>query len=716
MTTIHPAPQTEEGFGRLAWGNTGELVTLDWGDEHPVSVTGYQVGGRPFGVHRVPLVEIITTDHGHAPASSRLAHTTLGAALRYVKHEELQGERPTLVIHQEGEDVRVRTRIEMITDLPAVRVTSEVENIADEPLELLSVTSWSAGFTSPDADDSLAGWVLRAGRSDWLGEGRWSAIPLRSELFPRLRSDLTGHNPRGAVRATSQGTWSTADHLPTALLLGEGIAIGFDIEHNGAWRWEVGEDIRGAYFALSGPTEVDAGWSRVLQPGQTFLTVPVAIIVAADESSVTAALTDYRRALRRPHPDNELMPVVFNDYMNTLNGDPSTEKLLPLIRAAAEVGAEVFCIDAGWYDDSGHWWDSVGEWRPSTTRFPGGLSEVIKAIRDAGMVPGLWLEPEVIGVRSPMAHRLPASAFLQRHGRRVVEHDRYHLDLRHPTARAHLDGVIDRLVAEFGIGFLKLDYNINPGPGTDLDADSVGDGLLEHNRAHLAWLDGVLDRHPGLIIENCSSGAMRMDFALLSRLAMQSTSDQQDFLSYPPIAASAPLSMVPEQAASWAYPQPDMSDEEIAFCLVTGLLGRFYLSGYLNRMTPAQRTRVADAVQIAKTLRHEIRRSHPHWPLGLPAWNDEWVALGLHDTDTHSSLISLWHRGGSQREITLSLPQFQGHDVSVHTVFSEDLPAWLSTWDAAAGSLSVRAHDDNVAARTLRLVTTHPSQDKVSHQ
>ncbi len=38
---------------------------------------------------------------------------------------------------------------------------------------------------------------------------------------------------------------------------------------------------------------------------------------------------------------------------------------------------------------------------------------------------GLWLEPEVIGVHSPVAATLPSEAFLQRHGRRVREHDRY---------------------------------------------------------------------------------------------------------------------------------------------------------------------------------------------------------------------------------------------------------------------------------------------------
>ena len=244
------------------------------------------------------------------------------------------------------------------------------------------------------------------------------------------------------------------------------------------------------------------------------------------------------------------------------------------------------------------------------------------------MVPGLWLEPEVIGVRSAMRDRLPEDAFLQRHGVRIIEHHRYHLDLRHPAAVAHLDAVVDRLVARLRHRILQARLQHQPRTRARSRGASVGAGLLGHNRAHLAWLDGVLDRHPELIIENCASGAMRMDFAMLSRLAMQSTSDQQDFTKYPPIAASAPLSMLPEQAASWAYPQPEMSDEEVAFCLVTGLLGRFYVSGHLNRMDDAQRALVAEAVATAKRLRPALIASHPHWPLGLPEWTAEWVALG----------------------------------------------------------------------------------------
>jgi len=382
-------------------------------------------------------------------------------------------------------------------------------------------------------------------------------------------------------------------------------------------------------------------------------------------------------------------------------GDPTTAKLLPLVDAAASVGAEIFCIDAGWYDDGGAWWDSVGEWQPSQTRFPHGIEEILSHIRDRGMVPGLWLEPEVIGVRSPAADKLPADAFLQRGGVRLVEHDRYHLDLRSPAAVQHLDEVVDRLVEQLGVGYFKLDYNINPGVGTDLAADSAGAGLLAHNRAHLAWLDDVLRRHPGLILENCASGAMRMDYAMLSRLHLQSTSDQQDFLHYPPIAVAAPMSVLPEQSASWAYPQPGMTDEEIAFTLCTGMLGRLYLSGNLHAMSEAQRDSVRAAVQTHRDIRTALAASVPRWPLGLPGWTDRWLSLAMHAGDT--TYLGVWRRPGAAPEVTLSLPDLAGAEIEIDVLYPRHLEAWNSTWNAPTGDLSVASDGDGPAARLFRL-------------
>ncbi len=183
--------------------------------------------------------------------------------------------------------------------------------------------------------------------------------------------------------------------------------------------------------------------------------------------------------------------------------------------------------------------------------------------------------------------------------------------------------MIDFLVGELGVGYLKFDYNISVGPGPDSGGLPAGAGLLAANRAQLDWLDAVLDRYPGLVIENCSSGGMRTDYALLSRMQLQSTSDQQEYLRYPPIAAAAPAAIAPEQAAVWAYPQPEFSAGEIAFTMVNALLGRIHLSGHLDRMSEPQRELVAEAVRVYKeSLRPAIARSVPFWPLGLPRWDD----------------------------------------------------------------------------------------------
>lgn len=701
---------------QLVWGDDSVELTIGWAPDVAPTLQRIRTAttDQAFG-GGVALVEILAVPYGHTPASDRLVGTVVGRALRYLRHEiddrrDGSGLRLSLIAVELG--VQVDLVLWSPAGVAALQAHSVVTNIHPrEGLALQSATSWVSPFGhSPTltGGPEFAGWRLLCGVSDWLAEGRWSETDLRSTHFPPITDFMRNHDPRGALTSVSTGTWSTGRQLPVAAIVSsaQSLATVWQVEHNGAWRWEVGENEHDGYVALSGPTEIDHDWMTTLAPGSSFVTVPVGVAFGHDLSGALAALTDYRRAMRRPHEDNLTMPVVFNDYMNTLNGDPTTEKLIPLVDAAAQAGAEIFCIDAGWYDDGGNWWPSVGEWKPSTTRFPGGLATVVDRIRERGMVPGLWLEPEVVGVLSPAASALPDDAFFQRHEHRVVEHERYHLDMRHPAARAHLDEVIDRLIEEFGIGYFKLDYNINPGIGTDVATESKGAALLEHNRAHLAWIDGVLDRHPKLVLENCGSGAMRMDFALLSRMQLQSTSDQQDFRHYPVIAAAAPLSMLPEQAANWAYPQPEMSDERIAFSLATGMLGRLYLSGYLNRMSEGQRTRVAEAVTVQKALRGTISASRPFWPAGLPRWDAAWVALGLEADDV--TMLTVWNREADGSAARLTLPHLAGRSLHVRTLFPTELGGWEMEWDEQGGTLSLRNLTGDVSARVIELSTARP--------
>ncbi len=256
--------------------------------------------------------------------------------------------------------------------------------------------------------------------------------------------------------------------------------------------------------------------------------------------------------------------------------------------------------------------------------------------------------------------------------------------------------MIDALVTELGIGYFKLDYNINGGPGTDTGGLSAGAGLLGHNRAHLDWLDAVLDRHPGLVIENCASGGARMDYALLSRLQVQSTSDQQDFRRNAAIAAAAPAAVTPEQGAVWAYPQPDFTDDEIAFTLCSALLGRIHLSGHLDQMTDQQQALVAAAVDTYKRIRPDLAQAVPLWPLGLPGWTAPWLALAMRAPT--ATYVLAWHRSGpgepdegkadeGKAGVVLPLPHLAGRQVTAQVSYPSG-GADVS-WDAGPGELTV---------------------------
>ncbi|MGF6822244.1 hypothetical protein M2317_001148 [Microbacterium sp. ZKA21] len=703
MTTDHRS---------IRWETPGLSVSFAAPEDGPVSVLGVRPAGSPApepvlpgGHGEQPLVELSAFGHGRFPGSYRHVDTVIGRELRFASetrtaHDDRHELRITQVDAARG--IRVTSVFEAYGSTAALRTWTEVTVATD--LVIDAVSSFATGSFLADARaESVDALVLAHADNDWIAESRWRVEPLRTAgLVDVLRQAHHHQPPRTRITLGNRGSWSSGEKVPVAAVAATdaGYALAWQIEHNGPWLAELGENGHGAYVLLSGPTDQEHQWSVRLRDGETFASVPVSLAVAlGDTADALHALTDHRRAIRHPRAVDDALPVVFNDYMNTLMGDPTTERLLPLVDAAAEAGADYFCIDAGWYAD-GHWWDGVGAWEPSTVRFPGGIAEVTEHIRSRGMTPGLWLEPEVIGVRSPLAETLPDDAFFQRRGVRIAEHGRHLLDLRHPAARAHLDAVVDRLVDEYGIGFIKMDENTMTGPGSDLGGLAPGHGHLEHARALLDWIDAVQERHPDLLIENCSSGAMRMDYALLSRLHMQSTSDQQDPVAYASIAAAAPAAILPEQAGNWAYPQTGMSTEARTFALVNGVLGRMYLSGYLNRMTSVEVDAVRAAVTAQKTVLADVRDRHPVWPLGLPAWDAEWVSLGLHDPTAAQAYVSVWRRGGGATA-SLHLPWARGREIEVTPFFPADAAGWTWAWDAESGVLETTAPTAEPSARTF---------------
>lgn len=628
--------------------------------------------------------------HGEKHTGTAPANRLKYSELRDLTNEH--GRKIELELH-DADRLTVVCHYQLYGTAAVIRCWTEVTCRAGEPVGLEYVSSFSLnglGLNCPEGwQDALR---LHIPHSTWFAETQWTDQTLTQLGYQQVSGASMHRITRGAT-----GSWSASNCLPMGAVhnTATGEVWGWQIEACGSWHWELAELGDSLYLQLSGPTENENHWWKQLAPGETFTSIPAAVaITSGSAENAWRELTTYRRAMRRPHPDLESLPIIFNDYMNCLMGDPTTEKLLPLIDAAADAGCEVFCIDSGWYD-SGFWWDKVGEWQPSADRFPGdGIQVPIQAIRDKGMVPGLWLEIEVMGTKCPLASRVPDDWFFTRHGKRIIDHGRYQLDFRNPAVRAHADAVVDRLVGDWGIGYIKNDYNIQIGPGTERDADSFGDGLLQHNRAFISWLSDVQDRYPDLILEACASGGMRMGYGFLETCAIQSSSDQMDYRKYASIAANCPSIVAPEQCGIWSYPLRDGDREEVIFNMINAMLGRIHQSGHLPELTPERRALVHEGLAYYKTIRTDLKRALPIWPLGLGRMCDGWHALGLETSERLH--LAVWRTHSTQAEQTLHLAKYTGRKMDIRCGYPSDVDSCWD-WHPEAGTLTVTFPESDMA-------------------
>ncbi|MEE1295612.1 MAG: glycoside hydrolase family 36 protein [Bifidobacterium sp.] len=751
--------------GRLVWGNGTITLVFDTGADKPVTLVG--IAGRgmdpidagiPGQPDAQPIVELRSSIDGGGDNRLPLAVAAAGLKLRfeaaYVVDPAAAPDAPAptapkrLAIVQRSTDPTGPTVVSLFETHPghsAVRTCTRVHCAHPYPVEAVSSMNMTLPLAAAHLDDSQT--TVYWGESSWCLENAWHGEPLRATTLRNRDQKANRGISFARFASSSSSTWSTGEFQPCGVISGKNdeqqyaaFSFMWQIEHNGPWEWEVGENDPGLRVTAYGPEFPDHQWSDMLGEGNDFVSVPVSFAICAGGwQRAVAEMTVQRRTLRHERAlaqgradvaDATELKVVYNDYMDTLWGDPTVDKELPLIQAAADAGADVFCVDAGWYDssDDGLWWNSVGEWTPSFTRFGTvRLAGVIHDIQAHGMDAGLWLEPEVVGVDSPVAKALPDSAFFCRHGRRVADQDRYHLDFRSPVARAHATAAVDRLIDEFGIRYFKFDYNTTPGAGTDVDTDSVGAGLLGHCRAVQRWIDDTRRAHPDVMIENCGSGAMRADYAMLSRLDLQSTSDQASPDVYAAIAAGAGMTILPEQQGNWSVPQPDMDDEAAVFALANGILGRLYLSGFLNHMDNARMNLVRQAVKLHREILDEQGHLVPWWPYELPDFNGPWVVYGLRhdkgiadavwpdvanimDQKRHAEYLTVWRRGGVG---SMYLPL--GVGAKIAQVFPDpkrpgDAPCatpWtIEQVDPATVRLTAST-DDEPSARVFRVTYEH---------
>ena len=610
--------------------------------------------------------------------------------------------------------LEVTVDMQYINGSNTIRQVNTVKNISENPITLTHFSSGlvcgiAMGGTLNRWDESKV--KVHYCLSHWCGEAQWREASLEDVGIYKQSM----HNwDMSSYRISSTGTWSTGKYYP--LMMVEDLECGkiWYLEHEGAsnWTMELGclNDCGEGFLMLeANSADESTGFVHTLQPNESYTATPCVFGCANGGFEETVReLTKYKRHQTQCNWAEGYAPVIFNDYMNCLWALPNRDKLIPLIDAAAEAGAEVFCMDDGWQ------LESLGTWSINHEKYGAdGLQGIIDYIKSKGMTAGIWLELEACE-RGRYLYR--DDCLVHRNGA-IVNPGRAHVNFENVEVRAYLMDIIDRFY-QMGIRYIKNDHNRSTMLGNDDGGVCNSVGLRKTVDAFLSFIDEVRRKYPDLVIENCASGAMRSDWGTLSHFALQSVSDQEYFDMTSSVTAGSLAFLPPEKAGVWAYPYPvsyadrenndfifgeafrsDRADgEETVYNMVTALCGTLYLSGRIDRADGQNAALIKEGVEKFKQIREHNVHAYPIYPCGR--WrigNKGMSCLGLRSDDSRKMTLAVWRRTDGADTIAIDLKKYLNHTSTVAMTYPQDPMGAEFSFDAENLILAVKLPKQNSA-------------------
>lgn len=599
------------------------------------------------GLSQIVEVQIVGEN---GPIDARQFNTSEKRRLGYVSHEISENE---LVIVQRSELVETRSHFAYYGN-DTFRTYTEVKNVSDKEIILEHVSSFFCGNIAERKNTDKI-FLYRFTNSHHA-----ECQPRKASLFDLGLFLCTG-NSKKRVYGCNTGSQSTKEELAQFILQDEpqGKTYMFQIESNSNWYWEIGESSENIYLNCGGGNMRHNGWHKTFAAGESFLSPFVAFARGETVAEVVDAMTLYRRQIVIKRFADENLPTIFNEYMHLSWDSPNEKRTARIAPEIAKLGIDYYVIDCGWHNEEPgeRIYPYVGKWKESKTRFPKGIKHTIDLIHSCGMKAGLWLEPEIVGMLcDEMIDFYPDDVWLKRFGKSVISAGRRFLDFRNSAVIKYMNGVTDKLLGEYGVDYLKFDYNQDSGGYLDGD----GDISEQNGQAFLDWVDGIIRKYPNVIIEACASGGMRMDYKTLSHFSITSTSDQIKYRQYPYIAGNILSAVLPEQAAVWSYPVDSCekelpTDEAVVMNMINTFLGRMHLASDITRLTDKQKVLVKDGIKYYDSLTQDKKKALPYMPLGFADFSQKLVASGL-KTDK-KIYLAVWNLSDENRTVNITVPE-----------------------------------------------------------
>ncbi|MEU6514955.1 alpha-galactosidase [Streptomyces sp. NPDC046978] len=422
---------------------------------------------------------------------------------------------------------------------------------------------------------------------------------------------------------------------------------GIALEWSGNWRITADAEPGGAVRVRAG--RVPHEGAVRLAPGTTLVTPRLACAFSPDGLDGLARVWHrYERHLTGERIDRP-RKVLYNSWEAT-GFDVDAEGQLELAEVAAELGAELFVVDDGWFtgrpDDTG----GLGDWDPDPAEFPGGFDRFVEDVRALGMDFGLWVEPEGVSPRSKLYAEHPEWVYRIDGRPATLVRNQFLLDLGREDVQDFVIATLDRLLGSHAIGYLKWDMNRPPTergrPGHPAGPDPERQDLdAAHVAGYLRVLDHLRTAHPHVTVEGCAGGGARVEHATIARTDVVWPSDNtapMDRLrtQYGYLHAHAPHTM-----SSWVTDAPGVFDprpRSLAFRFVNSMAGVLGIGADIRHWTPEQRAEAARWIARYKEIRDVVHHGEVHL-LGSPA--DPTCGVQFEERSGDRVVVTAWNTG-----------------------------------------------------------------------
>lgn len=269
-----------------------------------------------------------------------------------------------------------------------------------------------------------------------------------------------------------------------------------------------------------------------LKPGEVF-TTPEFIFTWSNRGTGQASRNFHSWARNYQLKDGK------GDRMTLLNNWEATyfgfdqEKLKELMKEAKQLGVDMFLLDDGWFGNkyprsNDH--TSLGDWEATPGKLPGGVPELVKSAKETGIKFGIWVEPEMISVKSELYEKHPDWAITLPNRTPYFFRNQLVLDMSNPAVQDYVFEVVDKLMTENPeLAFFKWDCN---SPITNIYSPYLKDKqnqlYINHARGVYNVFNRIKNKYPNLPMMLCSGGGARCDYESLKYFTEFWCSDNTD--------------------------------------------------------------------------------------------------------------------------------------------------------------------------------------------